>query len=243
MTQLQAKLQEEIARHREVEREVLALRAALVNTRAELTGAEARTRQARYLALHDSLTSLPNRGCFREHLKHALAGVTPPRPGFAVLYLDLDEFKPINDRYGHDAGDELLRITAARLACAVRAEDMMSRLGGDEFACLLADSLNRQQLAHLACKLVDTVSAPVQIGGLALTVRPSIGIAIYPADGASPEVLLRSADTAMYHAKRLHTGYAFFERCTGADPRRTASAGRSGLRYFPGSAVSAIRPD
>ena len=96
------------------------------------------------------------------------------------------------------------------LARAVRASDVVGRLGGDEFACLLADLPGREQLCHLACKLFDAVSAPVKVGTLRLTVRPSIGIAVCPTDGASTDELLKSADAAMYAAKRDRSGYAFF---------------------------------
>ena len=181
-------------------------------SRAELAGTRDGERRARHLALHDGLTSLPNRRFFRERLDHALSQVAPQRPAIAVLYLDLDGFKPINDAHGHATGDELLKIVAARLARAVRAGDMVGRLGGDEFACLLADSLNREQLTQLANKLVDAVSAPLQVGPLKLTVRPSIGIAICPTDGITAEALLNSADAAMYRAKRHNCGFAFFDQ-------------------------------
>ena len=128
-----------------------------------------------------------------------------------MLYLDLDGFKPINDIYGHATGDELLKIVAARLNQAVRSEDMVSRLGGDEFACLLSDLPSREQLSHMACKLFDAVSAPVKIGQLTLTVRPSIGMAMCHDDGATAEELIKNADVAMYRAKRQQSGYAFFD--------------------------------
>lgn len=168
-------------------------------------------RRVQHLARHDDLTALPNRGFFRERLGDALAAVEPRRETLAVLYLDLDGFKPVNDQHGHDAGDELLRIVAARLARAVRAEDMVSRLGGDEFGCLLSDAGDREQLGRRARKLLEAVSAPLRIGAVQLSVRPSIGIAVGPADGATAEALLKSADRAMYQAKRQGGGYAFFD--------------------------------
>ena len=113
-------------------------------------------------------------------------------------------------RIGHATGDELLKIVGSRLRCALRAQDMVSRLGGDEFGCLLSGPLHHDQLVHLACKLFDTVSAPVQIGRIRLIVRPSIGITTCPADGARTADLLKQADIAMYRAKRDQTGYAFF---------------------------------
>ena len=214
LDQLQATLTHELCHCQHLELEVFDVQAALAQARAELVGTQAGERRARHLALHDGLTSLPNRGYFRQRLDDALAHAEPQRRALAVLYLDLDGFKPINDTHGHAAGDDLLRIIAARLARAMRAEDMVSRLGGDEFACLLSDLPSRERLCQLACKLFDAVSTPVQIGALKLSVRPSIGIATCPADGATAEVLLKSADTAMYHAKREQIGYAFFDQCT-----------------------------
>ncbi len=208
---LHATQRQEVRRREQLELEVFDARTALEQTRAELAGTQAGEKHARHLALHDSLTALPNRSFFRERLDHKLAYSVAQRQALAVLYLDLDGFKPINDAYGHATGDELLRIVATRLTQALRAEDMVSRLGGDEFACLLGDLPSREQLSHLACKLFDTVSAPVKIGPLQLTVRPSIGIALCGDDGVTAEALLKNADAAMYRAKRHQIGYAFFD--------------------------------
>lgn len=177
--------------HRELlERKVFDLQAELVQSHVQLLGTQAGERRARALALHDSLTTLPNRNFFLQRLGHALALVAPQRGALAVLYLDLDGFKPINDIHGHAAGDELLRIVAARLKRAVREEDMVSRIGGDEFACLVAGSPSREQLSELARKLLDTVSADCKIGQTRLNVSLSIGIAICPDDGATAETML-----------------------------------------------------
>ena len=212
LDQLYVTLQHELTRRQQLEQEVRAAQAALLLSRVELVGTQAKERRARRLALHDSLTLLPNRMCFRERLDRALCqGVSQSRV-LAVLYLDLDGFKEINDTYGHDIGDELLKIVAARLTRAVRAEDMVSRLGGDEFACLLAGVPSRARLIHLARKLLDAVVAPCKLGTLKLVVRPSIGIAVCPADGETVDSLLKNADTAMYRAKRLRTGLAFFDQ-------------------------------
>jgi len=164
---------------------------------------------------HDRLTALPNRHRFSDVLDRALLKTDVQSPRLALLVLDLDGFKPINDQHGHGVGDHMLRIVASRLARAVRAGDCVGRTGGDEFACLLGGIQDREQLSHLACKLFDAVSAPLQIGRLQLTVRPSIGIAICPTDGATADVLLQRADAAMGRAKRAQSGYAFFDR--GAD--------------------------
>ncbi|WP_310462200.1 GGDEF domain-containing protein [Sphaerotilus sp.] len=178
----------------------------------ELVGTRDGEQRARRLARHDGLTGLPNSGDFRERLDRVLAQRNSLQPALAVLYLDLDGFKHINDLYGHATGDTLLQIVAARLHHAVRANDVMSRLGGDEFACMLPDLRNRKQLHQLARKLFQTVSAPVVIDQLQLMVRPSIGVAICPDDAATAELLLRRADAAMYSAKRQQCGYIFFDR-------------------------------
>jgi diguanylate cyclase (GGDEF)-like protein len=204
---LQATLTQDLNRRRQLEREFTEAQAALAQSKAELADARQDERPARYVALHDSLTALPNRRCFGEELDRALA---QSAPDIAVFYLDLDGLKLINDRHGRGTGDELLKIVAARLRRALRTQDSVCRLDGDEFACLLTDPLSRDQLGHLACKLFDTVSAPMQIGELGLVMRASIGIATYPDDGATGAELLKRADTAMYRAKREQTGYAFY---------------------------------
>jgi diguanylate cyclase (GGDEF)-like protein len=226
---LRATLAAETGRRQQLEREVLNVRSALERARADLAGTQAGERQARHLALHDGLTRLPNRRYFQQRLEQALASASAEHRGLAVLFLDLDDFKPVNDLYGHDAGDEVLRIVAARLARVVRSEDMMSRLGGDEFACLPADTLNLEQLSQLAAKLVGVVSAPMKVGRLTLTIRPSIGVAIYPADGRTAGELLSNADTAMYGAKRERCGYAFCDRRPGG-----AGDSRPAGRLLPG---------
>lgn len=212
LDRLQDALRAEFELHGQLQRELRRVHAALANAHTELEGTRAGERHARHLASHDSLTSLPNRGFFRERLDQALASVEPRKALLAVLFLDLDGFKQINDSHGHDAGDELLRIVAARLNGAIRSGDVVGRLGGDEFACLLADGMTRKRLVLLARKLFDIVSAPSTIGSITVCVRPSIGIATSPGDGANADELLRSADAAMYLAKRRRTGHAFFEQ-------------------------------
>ena len=211
LDQLHITLRHELARGAQLEQELADLQSSLAHARRELLGTQAGERHARHLALHDSLTQLPNRSFFHERLAHTLGRAERRAPTLALLYFDLDDFKPINDTHGHDAGDALLKIVAARLMRAVRAGDMVSRMGGDEFACLLDRLPSQEQLSHLACKLLDAVAAPAQIGALMLSVRPSIGIAVCPRDGASADVLLKNADAAMYRAKRQKTGYAFFD--------------------------------
>lgn len=213
LDQLQATLQHALGRSQQLALELFDTQTVLAQVRRELAGTQAGERQARYLALHDGLTTLPNRCFFREHLDQALAQFAACGVSFAVLYIDLDGFKPINDKHGHDVGDTLLKIIATRLARTVRGEDAMSRLGGDEFACLRGGSPSRAQLGELAGKLFDAVAMPVTIGRCTLSVRPSIGIALCPGHGITAATLLRSADAAMYCAKRQRSSPAFGDRC------------------------------
>lgn len=201
-----------------LEGELRSARRELAQARAELAGTRASARHAHHLALHDSLTQLPNQRCFHDHLAKALTRL-PPVPGsVTVLYIDLDGFKAINDDHGHDTGDELLRIVAARLGRATRAGDLVCRVGGDEFACLLTGGIPHEQLRHLACKLIEAVSAPLSIDTLQLTVSPSIGIATGPMPAESAQALLKRADAAMYRAKRERSGYAFCHTLAALDP-------------------------
>ena len=199
----------------------------LEQSRADLADTQDGERRQRRRAQHDALTTLPNRGHFRDLLRQALVRTDLKRPSLALLYMDLDGFKPINDQHGHGVGDRMLRIVATRLTRAIRCGDNVGRMGGDEFACLLGDIENREQLSHLACKLFDAVSAPLQIGKLQLTVRPSIGIAICPIDGGTADTLLKRADAAMYRAKRAQSGYAFFDRHADVSPSNHADASAS----------------
>ena len=212
LDQLHNTLTHEADRRQRLELELFESRSALAQARTEIIGTRADELRARHLAFHDSLTLLPNRSFFRQRLEQALdERAQAPGSILAVLYLDLDGFKPINDEHGHETGDELLKIVAARLTRTVRAEDMVSRVGGDEFACLMGGVPTRDQLTDLARKLFHAIAATVQIGDVALKVRPSIGISLCPTDGITADALLKTADAAMYRAKRRQTGHAFFD--------------------------------
>lgn len=199
------------AQRQRLESQVHGMQAELHQARQELAGTRAQERDARHLALHDSLTALPNRRYFTQRLAQALTDAAPRRQSLAVLYLDLDDFKPINDAHGHAMGDEMLRIIANRLSHTLRSADMVSRLGGDEFACILDGLADRAQISHMACKVIDAVAAPCKIGTLQLQVRPSVGISLFPDDASDVSALLRNADAAMFNAKRHQSGYAFFD--------------------------------
>lgn len=154
------------------------------------------------IALYDALTGLPNRPLLHDRLEGALARARRERGRLAVLYVDLDNFKEVNDRHGHDAGDELLRQVAGRLSAAVRASDTVARLGGDEFVVLLESIHAPDDATMVAGKLATALRQPLRVGAHEIRIRASIGIAIHPGDGGDVVSLLQQADAAMYLAKR-----------------------------------------
>ncbi|WP_207458126.1 sensor domain-containing diguanylate cyclase [Azospirillum sp. SYSU D00513] len=154
----------------------------------------------RHLASHDMLTGLCNRIRFEDRLTHAIARARRDGQPLALLYLDLDGFKTINDTHGHHTGDEILVTVARRLTEALRDSDTTARMGGDEFAVLLEGGITAEAAATVARKIVETVSTPLP--GLDERISTSVGIALYPRDGSDGDTLLKSADKAMYHAKR-----------------------------------------
>jgi diguanylate cyclase (GGDEF)-like protein len=155
----------------------------------------------RFAAHHDELTGLSNRRVFQELLAEAVAAASRTGRELALLYLDLDGFKVINDSRGHDVGDMLLTAVAARIQNTVRAEDVVARLGGDEFVILQHLEGQPSAAASLSQRLINALSVPFEIGGQASAVGVSIGIAAYPGDGDTPGRLIRNADTALYRAK------------------------------------------
>ncbi len=174
------------------------------------------------LAQHDALTALPNRALTRELGERVLASARRDGLRSAVLFVDLDRFKPINDTYGHDAGDAVLREVAARLSHCIRAEDVVGRIGGDEFMIVLADVDGARGAAHVAAQCIALLRQPCLHGELSLQISSSIGISLFPADGNDIDTLIKNADTAMYHAKEMgRDNYQFF---TGELNRRAASA-------------------
>lgn len=193
-----------------LQHELATARAELKQLRAALEETREGERAARYMAHHDGLTSLPNRRAFIERLSHALARNVAHDSDLAVMFIDLDHFKSVNDTHGHRVGDQLLAIVGNRLAQAVRAQDIAARLGGDEFACLLLHAPSLEHIAHVADKLFDGIAAPMQLGALRLQIQPSIGIATrrmgQPVDA---ERLMVCADRAMYQAKRQQCRYYF----------------------------------
>jgi diguanylate cyclase (GGDEF)-like protein len=173
-----------------------------------------------FLALHDSLTKLPNRTLLTDRLEQEIQNARREKSRFSVLYMDLDGFKQINDAFGHHAGDRMLVEVARRIREGIRTRDTLARLGGDEFV-LLADACEPGDAANLADKLVTVVREPVEIEGHALQVSMSIGIAMYDSRDENPGDVLKNADAAMYHAKALgHNGYCFFESSMSDDAQK-----------------------
>lgn len=163
------------------------------------------------LAHYDHLSGLPNRMLFKDRLHQAIAQANRDNSEFTLMYLDLDGFKHVNDTYGHDVGDELIRQTAERLKRCVRKSDTVARIGGDEFTLLLSNTGKTAQVASLADKLVASLVTPFAIDSRQVSVGCSIGIAIYPDAGKNPDQLQRNADLAMYQAKLQPSScYRFF---------------------------------
>ena len=163
-------------------------------------GLEAANRQLRHLASHDALTGLPNRLLLEDRIAQAIVQAQRHPHEFAVLVIDLDRFKLINDSLGHRAGDELLREAAQRLSHAVRAVDTTARLGGDEFVILLAGPVTQAEALEIGRRAIELMEPSMLLLGIDVHISPSIGIAFFPRDGATVDTLLARADAAMYSA-------------------------------------------
>jgi diguanylate cyclase (GGDEF)-like protein len=163
-----------------------------------------------HLAQHDALTDLPNRLLLFERLDRALALSRRYKRRLAVLFLDLDRFKEVNDSLGHAIGDQVLRQMSDRMVRCVRSSDTVSRFGGDEFVILLSELDDAKDAAICAGKIIAAVTTPLKVGSHDIQLSISIGIGIYPDDGNDAETLIKSADTAMYHAKVEGHGHCHF---------------------------------
>ena len=163
-----------------------------------------------YLATHDPLSGLANRASFQDALARAISLARRNQQTMAIMLLDLDHFKAVNDDLGHAAGDMLLKGVADRLTSCVRDCDVVARLGGDEFVILLSGTTNAQGAADIARRILSALSKPIPVGGTEIAASTSIGISLYPADGEDPEGLLKNADSAMYRAKEQRGRYEFW---------------------------------
>jgi len=176
--------------------------ACFVAIHHDITERKQTEEKIRRLAHFDSLTGVPNRALFYDRLHQAISLGERHQRRFALLYLDLDGFKPINDLYGHRCGDAVLRISARRIANQVRSSDTVARLGGDEFAILLQDVSEEEAALRIAENVIETVSAPMNAEGQEIEIAASIGIAFFPRSGRDADALIHEADRAMYEAKR-----------------------------------------
>jgi diguanylate cyclase (GGDEF)-like protein len=211
---LETELQHESSRFRPVELEViryggpadkhLRFRLTDISERAE------RMAELERLALHDALTGLPNRALFNDRVRQAIAAAERHPEPFAVLLLDLDRFKQVNDTLGHQVGDRLLQAVGPRLAAVLRKSDTLARFGGDEFAVLLPPPVDLESTAAMAERLIDSMQPPYLIDGMSLDIGVSIGVALHPEHGADLDSLVHNADVAMYEAKAEQIGYSIF---------------------------------
>ena len=213
--------------------------------RSDLTAKRETQEHLLYSTLHDALTGLPNRSLFTERLRHSMRRTARhPDDMFAVLFLDLDRFKDVNDNLGHFAGDELLRAVARRLEACIRPEDTVARLSGDEFAILLESISETSDAGRVAERIEEALSFPINLAGAEVTTSASMGIVTSTMSHEQPEQLLRSADMAMYRAKAAgRARYEMFDRTMHSDAlarlqletdlRRAVELGEFRLHYQP----------
>ncbi|MBA3493146.1 MAG: EAL domain-containing protein [Gammaproteobacteria bacterium] len=193
--------------------------------------ASSRAERIHYLAYHDALTDLPNRSLLLDRLSQTLAQAERDSTQVAVLFTDLDRFKMVNDTLGHPAGDELLRQVALRLRSVLREGDTLARLSGDEFVILLPRISGARDVARVAAKALGMVTTPFTVLGHELHISSTIGVSLFPKDGADPETLIKHADTALYQAKdRGRNRYQFFDARMNAHAQKRLLL-ENGLRH------------
>jgi diguanylate cyclase (GGDEF)-like protein/PAS domain S-box-containing protein len=187
--------------------------ARMIGAMADITLRKQAEERLAYLAQFDSLTGLPNRHLFRDRLAQTMERARRNGSSMALLFIDLDRFKLVNDTLGHGAGDRLLKEATGRLQACVRAADTVGRFGGDEFGAILSDLAEPGDASIVAQKIIDSLARPFELDGHATYVTASIGIALFPADSEEPATLIRNADVAMYRAKeRGRNNYQYFTR-------------------------------
>ena len=180
-------------------------------TGRDITEKKRAEEQIRHMAHYDALTELPNRILLHDRIGQAIAQAQRNHEVLAVLFIDLDRFKTVNDSLGHAVGDRLLKTVAGRLESCTRGSDTIARIGGDEFVVLLGNLKEPEDARHVSQKVLDALSEPLTIDGHELKITPSVGICAYPHDGEDVETLMRNADTAMYYAKQMgRNNYQFF---------------------------------
>jgi diguanylate cyclase (GGDEF)-like protein len=221
------KLANEMAERTVIEADLADMKTDLAEVRDDLSKAQVEVEIAQQIALQDTLTGLPNRASFEQGLDRGL--IQAKRHGWklAVLFIDIDKFKSINDTYGHGLGDQVLVTVANRLKSFVRGEDMVSRWGGDEFVCMLLEVKQEADVTRLAEHLIKRIAEACKFDGTVLSITISIGIAMYPGDGKTADMLFKNADTAMYEAKGTENRVVLFRELSGRKPE-TANRKKKG---------------
>ena len=177
-------------------------KSVILSVARDITERKRAERQLAYIATHDALTGLPNRVLFNDRLNLALAQAERHQQKLAVLLLDLDRFKDINDTLGHSIGDEFLRVAGKRLKALLRKSDTLARMGGDEFLFLVTEIAQSDNATEVARKILESFREPFAVEDQELRTTASIGVTIFPDDGADSDTLLKNADIAMYSAKQ-----------------------------------------
>jgi diguanylate cyclase (GGDEF)-like protein len=210
--QVNIELAKEVDERVVIESELADTKTDLAKVRVDLSKSQAKEEETRKFSFQDALTGLPNRVLFEQHLDQGLIGAKRHGWGLAVLFIDIDKFKSINDSYGHYLGDKVLLMVANRLQSLIRGEDTVSRWGGDEFMCLLLEVKQEADVTRLAEKMVNRLAVDFEFNGIVISIRASIGIAIYPADGETADILFKNADTAMFKAKGTEKRVVLFRQ-------------------------------
>lgn len=210
LEEVTATLARGIADIKQVEIALNRSRAALAEAETALLTAQEDERHATLRALHDPATGLPNRVLFDDRVTQGISLAERHGLSLAVMFLDLDRFKSINDDHGHAAGDIVLREVANRLSQHARDEDTVCRSGGDEFLYLLVNPKSTADVERKAIAVLGDIAQPIEVGGRGLVIRASIGVALYPENGATVDQLVQNADTAMYRAKNGTCGYVLY---------------------------------
>jgi diguanylate cyclase (GGDEF)-like protein len=209
--QVNTELAKHVAERIDIELELKQTKNELLDIQADLSKSQVKEKDALHIALHDSLTGLPNRLLLEQHLDHGLTQARRYGWKLAILFIDLDKFKNINDSYGHDIGDKVLITVAERLQASVRAEDLVSRWGGDEFMCVLLNVNYEADVINLANKIVAKISQDCNFDGTIVSISATVGIALCPRDGETAEILFKQVDRAMYKSKGTDQRVTLFD--------------------------------
>ena len=210
LNQVNIELAREVDKREVIESELADTKTDLADVRGDLSKSQAKEEETRKFIHQDALTGLPNRVLFEQALDQGLSQAKRHGWGLAVLFIDIDKFKSINDSYGHDLGDKVLLMVTKRLQSFIRGEDTLSRWGGDEFMCLLLEIKKEADVTRLAEKMVNRIAEACEFNGILLSIKTSIGIAFYPSGGKTADILFKNADTAMFKAKRSEKRVVLF---------------------------------